>query len=69
MGPKPNQPEADLGLEGLVAAAFDFAGPATANPATSRLRRWLAPQKTDEPPGIGAAVPAFPSVSNRREQF
>jgi eukaryotic-like serine/threonine-protein kinase len=62
-------PEADVTLEGLVAAAFDFAGPATANPATSRLRRWLAPQKTDEPPGISDAVPAFPAINNRSGQF
>ena len=62
-------PEADVALEGLVAAAFDFAGPVTANPATSRLRRWLAPQKTDDAPGISDAVPVFPSINNRSGQF
>jgi eukaryotic-like serine/threonine-protein kinase len=62
-------PEADVTLEGLVAAAFDFAGPVTANPVTSRLRRWLAPQKTDEPPGISDAVPVFPAINNRSGQF
>jgi eukaryotic-like serine/threonine-protein kinase len=62
-------PEADVTLEGLVAAAFDFVGPVTSNPATSRLRRWLAPQKTDEAPGISDAVPMFPAINNRRGQF
>jgi hypothetical protein len=55
-------PEADFMLEGLVATAFDFAGLSTADPATSRLQRWLAPQKTDEPPGIGAGLPALPNI-------
>jgi hypothetical protein len=62
-------PEADLALDGLVAAAFDFAGPASANSSSSRIQRWLAPQKTDKPPGIGDAVPNFPSVGRRSGQF
>jgi hypothetical protein len=56
-----------MALEGLVTAGFDFVGPATSQTATSRLRRWLAPQKTDEAPGISESVSNFPPVAGRRD--
>ncbi|HZZ28104.1 MAG TPA: hypothetical protein VFE46_08885 [Pirellulales bacterium] len=50
-------PEEALPVEGLVASPFEFVGPATSDPADSRLRRWLAPGRTELPPGIGDDLP------------
>jgi hypothetical protein len=50
-------PDDALPLEGLVASPFDFVGAATDDPGNSRLRRWLAPMRTDLTPGIGDDLP------------
>ncbi|HTQ39620.1 MAG TPA: hypothetical protein VMJ32_11360 [Pirellulales bacterium] len=54
-------PDEALPVEGLVASPFDFAGPPSGEPGDSRLRHWLAPGKTDLPPGIGDGLPRVPN--------
>ena len=47
-----------LSIEGLVRSALEFAGPAGAGPAASRLTRCQAPLRSAELPGIqGGALP------------
>lgn len=47
-----------LSIEGLVRSALEFAGPAGAGPAASRLTRCQAPLRSAELPGIqGSALP------------
>jgi hypothetical protein len=50
-------PDEALPIEGLVASPFDFVGPASGDPANSHLRHWLAPGRTELPPGIGEGLP------------
>jgi hypothetical protein len=59
---KETLPDEELPLEGLVASPFDFASSATSEPADSRLRRWLAPMRTDLTPGIGDDLPQLPDI-------
>jgi hypothetical protein len=49
--------ENDLTVEGLVSSAFEFSGPSGSDPATSQVRKWLAPLTSDQPPGIGDDLP------------
>jgi eukaryotic-like serine/threonine-protein kinase len=53
-------PDDELALEGLVASAFDFVGDAGGDPGSSRLRRWLAPMRTELTPGIDENLPPLP---------
>jgi hypothetical protein len=41
-------------VSGLVRSRVRFEGEDLASPAASRLREWLAPLRSDEPPGISA---------------
>jgi hypothetical protein len=56
-GRRDELPENDLTVEGLVASAFEFSGPSGNDPATSQVRKWLAPLTSDQPPGIGDGLP------------
>mgnify|MGYP006969391259 CR=1 FL=1 len=50
--------ESRLRIEGLVRSALEFAGPAGAGPAASRLVRCLAPLRSTELPGVqGSSLP------------
>ncbi len=55
-------PDDALPLEGLVASQFDFADEAASNPGASKLQRWLAPMRTESPPGIGDDLPQPPDI-------
>jgi eukaryotic-like serine/threonine-protein kinase len=50
-----------IAIEGIVASAVEFNEPA-AEPAASRLTRWLAPLESDESPGIGDDLPNIASI-------
>ncbi len=53
-------PDDELSMDGLVASAVDFVGPATNDPANSRLKKWSAPVQSEAPPGIADDVPELP---------
>lgn len=61
-GQRDELPEDDLTVEGLVASAFEFCGPVGSDPATSQVRKWLAPLTSDQPPGIGDGLPRIPEA-------
>lgn len=46
---------ADLLLDGISAAAFEFAGPFSGTPADAAIRSFQAPSRSPRPPGIDAA--------------
>ncbi|HEY2881148.1 MAG TPA: hypothetical protein VGJ15_01915 [Pirellulales bacterium] len=54
--------ENELSLEGLVSSPFEFAAPVGSDPAASQVRRWLAPLRSEQPPGIGDNLPHLPAV-------
>jgi hypothetical protein len=58
-------PEADLSVDGLATSTLEFEGLATGDPDNSRLRRWLGPISSDEPPGIGDNLPQLPEVARK----
>jgi hypothetical protein len=57
---------ADVSIDGLVAGPIEFAGPAGADPATSRIVRWQAPLESADPPGIDGAPPRLPALDSPR---
>jgi eukaryotic-like serine/threonine-protein kinase len=59
-------PEAELSVDGLATSTLEFEGLASGDPAKSRLRRWLGPVSSDEPPGIGENLPQLPDVVSGR---
>ncbi len=50
-------PDDLIQIEGLAAGKMEFEGPANDDPANCRLRRWVGPSLSDEPPGIGENLP------------
>jgi hypothetical protein len=56
-GNEQSLPNDAMTIEGLAAGKLEFAGPPTGDPANSRLRRWVGPSMSDEPPGIDASLP------------
>jgi serine/threonine-protein kinase len=61
--------EAEVSIDGLVSNRVEFAGLASVGPAGSRLIRWQAPLESADPPGIDAAVPAWPSLPAARRSW
>lgn len=57
-------PDDQLALEGLVASEFEFMGAATNMPSDSRLKRWLAPMRTEQVPGIDEGLPQLPELKH-----
>ncbi len=58
-----NQQVIDEGIsvDGLVTSTLEFEGDATCEPASSRLKHWLGPIRSDEPPGIGENLLQIPN--------
>lgn len=54
--------EDELSIDGLVFSNVEFEGEAADDPAASRVRRWLAPGRLDENPGIPGDLPKLPSI-------
>jgi hypothetical protein len=47
-------------VAGLVRSQVEFAGEESAGPNAARLRRWQAPLRSSEPPGVGAGRLTLP---------
>lgn len=58
-------PDDQLALEGLVASEFEFMGAATNAPTDSRLKRWLAPMRTELVPGIDEELPPLAELKHK----
>jgi hypothetical protein len=58
-------PDDQLALEGLVASEFEFMGAATNASTDSRLKRWLAPMRTELVPGIDEELPLLPELKHK----
>jgi hypothetical protein len=55
--------DGELALEGIVASALEFSGQAANSASNSQVQKWLAPLRTDQPPGIAGDLPVLPSFS------
>ncbi len=59
--------EVEINVEGLVGSRPQFAGPADGGATASRITRWQASGKSDQPPGIGGSLPDLPHLPAEEE--